>query len=142
MTDADLWVFGYGSLMWNPGFEYDRRELATLTGYARTFCMWSIHHRGTPEHPGLVLALDPHEDAECHGLGFRVPGLHRARTLDYLRERELVSSAYVERMLPLRLADGEEVEAVVSRGARERSRQGGLASRGAGRRRAARAGRT
>ncbi|MDF0597878.1 gamma-glutamylcyclotransferase [Psychromarinibacter halotolerans] len=113
MTDADLWVFGYGSLMWNPGFEYDRRELATLTGYARTFCMWSIHHRGTPEHPGLVLALDPHEDAECHGLGFRVPGLHRARTLDYLRERELVSSAYVERMLPLRLADGEEVEAVV-----------------------------
>ena len=53
-----MWVFGYGSLLWNPGFEYEQSTLATLMGYHRSFCMRSIHHRGTPEAPGLVLALD------------------------------------------------------------------------------------
>ncbi|MDF0603019.1 gamma-glutamylcyclotransferase [Psychromarinibacter sp. C21-152] len=113
MENSPLWVFGYGSLMWNPGFDYEERVLATLPGYARTFCMWSIHHRGTPEKPGLVLALDPHEDEECHGLGFSVRPALKLQVLDYLRERELISSAYVEKFLPLKLADGREVEAVV-----------------------------
>ena len=62
MTDTSLWVFGYGSLMWNPGFAYDERAIATLPGYARSFCMRSIHHRGTEADPGLVLALDEHPD--------------------------------------------------------------------------------
>lgn len=113
MENAPLWVFGYGSLMWNPGFEYAERVLATLPGYARHFCMWSIHHRGTPEHPGLVLALDPYEGEECHGLAFSVRPALKAKVLDYLRERELVSSAYLETFLPLDLADGRRVEAVV-----------------------------
>ena len=59
-----MWVFGYGSLLWNPGFPVARREQATLHGYARSFCMRSIHHRGTAEDPGLVLALDAEDQAE------------------------------------------------------------------------------
>ncbi|WP_425463236.1 gamma-glutamylcyclotransferase [Maritimibacter fusiformis] len=108
----DLWVFGYGSLMWNPGFPHVETHLATLSGYARSFCMRSIHHRGTVENPGLVLALDPHEGAACHGLAFRVSPDAHAPTLSALRERELVSSAYVERVLTLDLHDGRRIEAV------------------------------
>ena len=112
-TQAEpLWVFGYGSLMWNPGFAHEDRVLASLPGYGRGFCMRSIHHRGTPEAPGLVLALDPAEGALCHGLAFRVAGPRRQQTLDYLRERELISSAYLERVVALHLADGRRVEAV------------------------------
>ena len=112
MNDTPLWVFGYGSLMWNPGFAHTDRALATLDGYHRSFCMRSVHHRGRPEKPGLVLALDPAPGAACHGLAFAVAPENRARTLAYLRDRELVSSAYLERVLPVRLFDGREVEAV------------------------------
>jgi glutathione-specific gamma-glutamylcyclotransferase len=108
-----LWVFGYGSLMWNPGFPVAERQLATLKGYARSFCMSSIHHRGTVEKPGLVLALDPQDDAQCRGLGFRVPDEHATATVTYLRERELISSAYVERHLALDLDNGQKVTALV-----------------------------
>ncbi len=107
-----FWVFGYGSLMWNPGFPHAERVLATLPGYWRSFCMWSVHYRGTPEAPGLVLALDEHDGAECHGLGFRVAPEHSEKTLAELRERELISSAYLERVLEVVLADGRRVEAV------------------------------
>ena len=62
-----MWVFGYGSLVWNPGFEVEDRVIATLPGYQRSFCMRSIHHRGTPEEPGLVLALDAQADAQFWG---------------------------------------------------------------------------
>lgn len=109
MSDGALWVFGYGSLMWNPGFAVEERLLARLPGYARSFCMWSIHHRGTPEAPGLVLALDLHPGGACEGLAFRVPEAERTATLTYLRERELVSSAYLERELPVDLEDGRRV---------------------------------
>jgi len=112
MNDAPLWVFGYGSLMWNPGFPCTERVLAMLPGYARTFCMRSIHHRGTPEHPGLVLALDQTQGAACHGLGFAVPDAARDDTLSYLRERELISSAYLEKTLRIDLQDGRQVQAV------------------------------
>jgi cation transport protein ChaC len=112
MTDTPLWVFGYGSLMWNPGFAYEERVIATLPGFARSFCMRSVHHRGRPEKPGLVLALDPHPGAECHGLAFSVAPARRGDTLAYLRERELISSAYLERRLPVALSDGRSVEAV------------------------------
>ena len=111
MDDA-LWVFGYGSLMWNPGFPVAERALATLPGYARTFCMRSIHHRGTVKDPGLVLALDPHPEALCQGLGFLVKPEARDKTLEELRERELISSAYLEKMLQIDLADGRRVTAV------------------------------
>ncbi len=107
-----LWVFGYASLMWNPGFPVAERALATLHGYHRSFCMSSIHHRGTVENPGLVLALDPSEGAQCTGLALRVPEGEEETTVTYLRERELISSAYVERLLPLSLATGARIEAL------------------------------
>ncbi len=113
ITDRPLWVFGYGSLMWHPGFPVAERQVATLAGYARTFCMSSIHHRGTVEEPGLVLALDPTEAASCRGIAFRVPDEEADATVAYLRERELVSSAYIERRLPVVLDDGDEVTALV-----------------------------
>jgi cation transport protein ChaC len=112
MTSEPLWVFGYGSLMWNPGFHWDERVPATLPGFARTFCMRSIHHRGTEENPGLVLALDPAPDASCRGLAFRVRAGEEGATLMSLRERELISSAYVEETLRVTLADGREVDAL------------------------------
>ncbi len=112
MDDAPLWVFGYGSLMWNPGFPYRDRVIATLPGYARTFCMRSIHHRGTDEAPGLVLALDEHDGAQCQGVAFEVAAQERETTLEYLRERELISSAYLEKTLHIDLSDGRKVEAV------------------------------
>ncbi len=107
-----MWVFGYGSLLWNPGFEYQEKMIASLPGWHRSFCMRSIHHRGTVDHPGLVLALDAMEGAHCQGLALSVAPEHRDGTLEYLRERELVSSAYLEKMLEIDLADGRKVEAV------------------------------
>lgn len=109
---APLWVFGYGSLIWNPGFPVAERRLARAIGWHRSFCMRSIHHRGTPERPGLVLALDAAEGAVCAGVAFRVPPAAAAATVRALRERELVSSAYLETRLPLRLEDGRAVSAL------------------------------
>lgn len=107
-----MWVFGYGSLLWNPGFPVARREVAVLHGYARSFCMSSIHHRGTEDHPGLVLALDAVDGADCKGLALAVEPGHEEQTLAELRERELISSAYVERNLEVELHDGRSVTAV------------------------------
>ena len=107
-----MWVFGYGSLLWNPGFDVSRSVPARLAGYHRSFCMRSIHHRGTPEAPGLVLALDEVPDTECRGLALGVHPDQADDVLAYLRERELISSAYVERMLMIDLDDGTSVEAV------------------------------
>jgi cation transport protein ChaC len=110
--DGDLWVFGYGSLIWNPGFDWAERVIARAPDHARSFCMWSIHHRGTPAHPGLVLALDTAPGADCTGVAFRVPGAQAAATRAYLRERELISSAYLEIELPVHLAHGGQVTAL------------------------------
>ncbi|MDF3415583.1 gamma-glutamylcyclotransferase [Sulfitobacter sp. M57] len=108
-----LWVFGYGSLLWNPGFEVAESVIASLPGYARSFCMRSIHHRGTLEDPGLVLALDEQPQTACSGMALRVMDGQEDETLAYLRERELVSAAYLEKMLDVTLADGRIVTAVV-----------------------------
>lgn len=112
MTESDLWIFAYGSLIWRPGFDFAERRPAHLRGYRRRFCMTSIHYRGTPERPGLVLALDECEGAECAGLAYRVAPPHAAEVHAYLRRRELVSYAYDERFLPLTLDDGRTVEAL------------------------------
>ncbi len=109
---TSLWVFGYGSLMWEPGFDWQERVLARLSGWHRSFCMRSIHHRGTETQPGLVLALDAAEGAACDGVAFAVAPENAERTLGYLRERELISSAYLEKTLPVALADGRAIEAV------------------------------
>ena len=108
MTEP-LWVFGYGSLIWHPGFAVAERAVARLDGWHRSFCMRSIHHRGTVDAPGLVLALDRAGGAHCDGVAFRVEPGAEAATLTALRERELISSAYVEDWLTLRLADGRDL---------------------------------
>lgn len=110
--ETPLWVFGYGSLIWNPGFAVAEQSVACARGWHRSFCMWSIHHRGTSENPGLVLALDARAGASCHGVAFRVSPGTEAETLATLRARELVSSAYLERRVSLDLADGRAVTAL------------------------------
>lgn len=106
-----IWIFGYGSLIWNPGFAHGQTRIARLEGYERSFCMRSIHHRGTPAHPGLVLALDAGTGG-CEGLAFEVDGRIAEETLEYLRARELISAAYLERTVPVVLQDGPVVQAV------------------------------
>lgn len=107
-----MWVFGYGSLIWHPGFPVAERQVARLTGWHRSFCMRSIHHRGTVTAPGLVLALDAADGASCDGVAFRVEPGAEAETLAALRERELISSAYLERTLPVTLSGGGQVQAL------------------------------
>lgn len=108
-----MWVFGYGSLLWNPGFDVAESVIGTLPGYARSFCMRSIHHRGTEDDPGLVLALDEQPGQQCSGVALRVAEGLEDQTLIYLRERELISSAYVEKTLNVDLSDGRKVDALV-----------------------------
>lgn len=93
-TKGDLWVFGYGSLMWRPGFEFVERVPARLIGEHRALCVYSFVHRGTPEKPGLVLGLD--RGGACRGVAFKVAEKHCAATLNYLREREQATSVYRE----------------------------------------------
>jgi len=97
----ELWVFGYGSLLWNPGFEPAEARTAILRDYHRSFCMLSIHHRGSEDDPGLVLALDAAKGGQCTGVAFRVQDAEEDRVLAELRERELISSAYVEHHVDL-----------------------------------------
>ncbi|MCW1919669.1 gamma-glutamylcyclotransferase [Rhodobacter sp. KR11] len=104
MMDA-LWVFGYGSLIWNPGFVVAERRLARLDGWHRSFCMKSVQYRGTPERHGLVLALDARAGAVCHGVALRAAD--PATALPYLRDRELSGSGYEERFVPLQTDQGE-----------------------------------
>lgn len=107
---GDLWVFGYGSLLWRTGFDYAEVLRARLDGWHRAPCVLSHVHRGTPERPGVVLGLD--EGGSCEGLAFRVPDARRVGVLDYLRGREQVTMVYMERTLPVTLGDGRTVEAV------------------------------
>ena len=108
--DDDLWVFGYGSLMWRPGFDYAERHAARLTGFHRALCVYSHFHRGTAEQPGLVLGLD--RGGSCRGLAFRVKGQMAPSTIAYLREREQVTGVYLERVYAIRLDDGRQVRAL------------------------------
>src|SRR3546814_813588 len=93
--DRDVWVFGYGSLMWNPGFAFLERQPALLRGYHRAFCIYSEHYRGTRERPGLVLGLD--RGGSCRGIAFRVAQAAARAVLGYLWDREMVPSVYAPR---------------------------------------------
>jgi cation transport protein ChaC len=106
----DLWVFAYGSLMWRPGFEYLERRGAFVHGWRRSLCIYSHIYRGTPEVPGLVLGLD--RGGACRGVAFRVAGSLREKTLDYLRERELVTAVYFEKYVRAHFSDGTEAQAL------------------------------
>jgi cation transport protein ChaC len=112
--DDQLWVFGYGSLMWRPGFEFEERCEALMHGVHRRLCIYSHVHRGTPEKPGLVLGLD--KGGKCRGIGYRVSASRRQATLDYLREREQVTMVYKEvwrNMVVRRTGGGHRVRALV-----------------------------
>jgi len=108
----DLWVFGYGSLMWNPGFDFVDRVPARLNGWHRALCIYSWHHRGTPELPGLVLGLD--RGGSCRGIAYRVAPENRSETIAYLRKREQVTAVYREIMPSVQLlaGSGARVEAL------------------------------
>lgn len=111
-NSGPLWVFAYGSLLWDAGFLPVESITADLTDYARSFCMLSIHHRGTEAEPGLVLALDTQTGAACTGVALRVGDAEKADVLVMLRERELISSAYLECWVQIRLQDGRRVTAL------------------------------
>lgn len=105
-----FWVFGYGSLMWNPGFAFEERGVGRVFGFRRALCVLSHVHRGTPEKPGLVLGLDG--GGSCLGVGYRVSRSHWGETVDYLRRREQVTLVYREITTGFRLNDGRRVTAL------------------------------
>ncbi|HYD68457.1 gamma-glutamylcyclotransferase [Azospirillum sp.] len=104
---TDLWVFAYGSLMWNPGFPFEERHAAVLHGYHRRFCVSSHRYRGTPERPGLVLGLD--RGGSCRGIAFRVAAGNVPAALDYLWEREMITRVYRPKRLPVHVLGGGPV---------------------------------
>ena len=110
MTD-ELWVFGYGSLMWRPGFAFAERVAATLPGRRRAFCIYSVHHRGTYERPGLVLGLA--RGGSTRGMAYRIAPADWAEVFAYLMEREQPTETYIEARRRVRLGDGRWVEALV-----------------------------
>ena len=110
MSD-EFWVFGYGSLMWRPGFPFAERAAATLRGRRRAFCIYSVHHRGTYERPGLVLGLAP--GGSVRGAAYRIAPDKWRKVHAYLIEREQPTETYVEGRRRVQLADGRRVDATV-----------------------------
>jgi glutathione-specific gamma-glutamylcyclotransferase len=108
---GDRWVFGYGSLMWRPGFPFVERKPAVIHGRRRAFCIYSVHHRGTPARPGLVLGLAP--GGSARGAAYRVAQADWAETYAYLREREQPTETYFEAWARVRLPGGAPVPALV-----------------------------
>jgi len=99
LGDCDPWVFGYGSLVWNPLLQYTDREPAMLRGYHRRFCLWSRTGRGSPEHPGLVLGLD--RGGCCRGVAYRLDRTAAREELRLLWRREMLSASYEARWVPV-----------------------------------------
>jgi cation transport protein ChaC len=104
------WVFGYGSLIWRPGFEFVRSAPALLHGAHRSLCIYSHRHRGTPERPGLVFGLV--RGGSCRGIAFEVDPARWERVHAYLYEREMDRGVYREVVRPVRLEDGASVRAL------------------------------
>ncbi len=96
----EVWVFGYGSLIWNPLFEFDQMQTATLFGYRRRFCLRTEISRGTPESPGLILGLEP--GGSCRGIAFRIAANNLAEDLALMWRREMLTGAYSPRWVSLK----------------------------------------
>jgi cation transport protein ChaC len=107
---ADLWVFGYGSLMWSPGFHYQAKMPGRLHGYHRSLCVYSHRYRGTPERPGLVMGLC--RGGSCWGMVYRVGRASARRVLINLWYREMRNRVYVPRFVGVRLRTGRSVTAL------------------------------
>lgn len=107
---SDLWLFGYGSLIWNPGLPTIEAVRGKVHGYHRGLYLWSRVNRGTPEQPGLVLALD--RGGSCTGMAFRLAGADAIEHLQVLWRREMAMASYRPAWLPCTLADGRRVEAL------------------------------
>ena len=107
---GDFWVFGYGSLIWNPGFDHSHARPARLFGMHRSLCIYSWVHRGTQNAPGLVLGLD--KGGSCYGMGFKVEGKNRESVIEYLTRRELVTNVYQEAWRRIKFSDGKTVTAL------------------------------
>lgn len=101
---CDVWVFGYGSLMWNPAFHHAETRLGTLPGWHRRFCLWTPLGRGSPDRPGLVLGLD--NGGSCRGVAYRIPAAQAWEELDIVWRREMVSDGYTPRWVTVRTASG------------------------------------
>lgn len=107
MSGSTHWVFGYGSLIWRPGFTFIHQEAARLDGWHRSLCVLSHKYRGTPACLGLVFGLD--KGGHCHGVAFEVEDAVWQQTLDYLQERELITHIYREVKLPIILVSNRTV---------------------------------
>ena len=108
--DGDIWVYGYGSLMWRPDFPHLERRTARLHGYHRALCVWSWYHRGSEDDPGLVFGLDL--GGSCLGAAYRVAEADKAAVLQTLYRREMVTPVYVPTVRPIHI-DGDSVPAVL-----------------------------
>ena len=109
--ELDAWVFGYGSLMWDPCFRYVERRRALLRGYHRALCILSFINRGTPEKPGLALGLD--RGGSCSGFAFRLDPDNLAAATPVLWQREMRNGVYRPKVLSVRLAGGGREPALV-----------------------------
>lgn len=107
---GDLWVFGYGSLMWSPDFPHAQASAGILHGYHRALCIYSHRHRGTPEIPGLVMGLC--RGGSCWGMAFRVPSSKIPIALETLWRREMVNRVYEPRLVPVHLGGRSKSNAV------------------------------
>jgi glutathione-specific gamma-glutamylcyclotransferase len=103
---TDLWVFAYGSLMWNPDFEHEEARTAQISGYHRAMCILSYHWRGTEEKPGLVMGLD--RGGSCRGRAFRVAAAKVPGVMAQIYRREMPTGVYQPRFLPVTLDDGRK----------------------------------
>ena len=98
---APTWIFGYGSLIWRPGFSYRHRQPSVLEGWHRAFCRYSFHHRGAPDRPGLVVGL--RRGKSCVGMAYGIDAEHRREALEYLDQRE--GAGYLRTEVTLRLLE-------------------------------------
>lgn len=105
----DLWLFGYGSLVWNPFVRFLERRPGTVRGYHRSFCLWSRINRGTPDQPGLALGLEP--GGACRGSLFRIDAAIAEQELRILWRREMMMGSYHPRWVRAR-SRGEELTAL------------------------------